>query len=85
MDEEEKVYEGKQVPVIINIPENTVKLEIKATMMDDDDNLFTAVSIMKTAEVIEARISGDQWEFENVKYCLSDLGKNLVTLDGQTE
>lgn len=84
MDEQE-YYEGKQVAAIIYIPDNTVKLEIIATMMDEEDKLFSATSTMRTADVMEARIEGDEWEVENVKYCLTDLGKSLVTLDKQTE
>lgn len=78
--DEQKYYEGKQVAAIIYIPDNTVKLEIIATMMDEEDKLFSATSTMRTADVMEARIEGDEWEAENVKYCLTDEGRALADL-----
>lgn len=74
----EKDYECEQVPVIINIPDNTVKLSVKATVMEKDDSLVEAEMTMTTAEVMDARIRGEEWEFENVKYRLTDLGRQIV-------
>lgn len=74
----EKDYECEQVPVIINIPDNTVKLSVKATVMEKDDSLVEAETTMTTAEVMDARIRGEEWEFENVKYQLTDLGRQMV-------
>ena len=60
------------VPAVIYIPENTIKLEIIATIMNDDDSFNTASMILNTAAVAEARIQGWDWEGENVKYALVD-------------
>lgn len=68
-------YECKQVPVILYIPDNTVKLTITAKILDEDDNFVEAVNKMGVAEVADARIDGAEWEYENVKYVLTDKAK----------
>lgn len=50
----EKEYECEQVPVIINVPDNTVKLNVKATVMEDDNSLREAEMTMNTAQVMKA-------------------------------
>lgn len=72
-----KDYECEQVPVMINVPDNTVKLNVKATVMEKDDSLVEAEMTMTTAEVMEARIRGEEWEFENATYKLTDLGRQM--------
>jgi len=72
MAEDNEEYKGNQVPVIINIPDNTVKLEINAKIIDENDEFLTVQSVLKLADITEARIAGEEWEFENVKYCLTD-------------
>lgn len=73
--DDDKIYECEQMPAIIYIPSNTVKLKITATLMDEDDKLFEVVNVMPTKDVIQARIEGEEWEFDNVKYVLTDEGK----------
>ena len=68
-------YECKQVPVILYIPDNTVKLTITAKVLDEDDNFAEVVNKMGVAEVADARIDGVEWEDENVKYVLTDKAK----------
>ena len=60
----------------IDVPKQAVKLEINATIIDDEtDELFKTTSILNLADITEARIAGDEWEFENVKYCLTDSAR----------
>lgn len=73
-------YECTQVPAIINIPDNTVKMTIIATLIDENDKLFKAESTLNAADVRAAMIDGDAWESENVKYVLTDKGRG--ELDG---
>lgn len=70
-------YDIKTVPFITNIPINTIKLEINATVIDDDET-FTVQTIISTADVREGMIAGDEWDFQNTKYCLTDYGKELA-------
>ena len=71
--------ENELMQIIISVPNNTVKLEINATIMDEEtDELYVATNKMPTNEVIEARISGWEWEGENVKYRLTDIGKEIA-------
>ncbi len=74
-------YSCNQVPIIINIPDNTVKVEIIATVLDDNDKFLNLSSKLKTSEIMDARIGAEYWENENVKYVLTDKGKEK--LDGR--
>lgn len=60
------------VPAIIYIPENTIKLEVVATVMNDDCSINKASMNLNVAAVAEARIKGWDWEGENVQYALVD-------------
>lgn len=65
--------ENELMQIIISVPNNTVKLEIDATIMDEEtDELYVTTNKMSTKEVIDARISGWEWEGENVKYKIVD-------------
>lgn len=74
-------YKCEQVPAIINIPDNTVKLTVRAKIIEEDDTLQEVEMTMNTAEVMDARISGDEWEQENVMYRLTDYAKELLEKD----
>ena len=74
----EDIYEyinTSTVPAIIYIPDNTIKLTITAKIMDDDDSVREAVMTLGVAEVADARINGDEWESDNVKYSLTDKAR----------
>lgn len=73
-----KEYECKQVPIVLYIPDNTIKLEVIATIMEDDDSINEVTSTLKPASLAEARIDGDEWEYSNVKYTLTDEGKKYL-------
>lgn len=80
-----KEYECKQVPVILYIPDNTIKLQIIATVMDNDDQLLEVTDTLRAARVAEARIDGEDWEDENVKYVLTDEAKAFLENGGSVE
>ena len=62
--------------IIINVPKQSVKIEVNATVIDDEtDKLYSTTSILNLADITEARIAGDEWESENVKYCLTDSAR----------
>lgn len=71
-------YKSNLVPVILYVPDNTVKLTLTAKIMLEDDTMTDVESTLNTAEVAEARINGDGWEAENVKYTLTDEGRKYV-------
>ena len=64
-------YDIKTVPFIADIPINTIKLKIAATVMDEDDT-FEVTTKISTADVREGMIAGDEWDFKNTKYVLAD-------------
>ena len=69
--------------IIIDVPKQAVKLEINATIIDDEtDELYKSTSILNLADITEARIAGDEWESENVKYCLTDSAKKELEEKG---
>ncbi len=71
-------YDVKTVPFITNIPINTIKLEINATVMDNDtDETFTVGSKMSAGVIREGMIAGDEWDSENTYYALADYDKTI--------
>ena len=70
--------EGGQMGIIFNIPTNTVKLDITATVIDENNQLHTASTSINLSEIYEARILGNEWEINNVKYVLTDKGRELL-------
>lgn len=40
-----KMYQGSQMPIIIWIPKNTFRLEMKAEVADDDDTISTIMKL----------------------------------------
>lgn len=68
--------EIKTVPALIYIPDNAVKLKVLATIIDGEtDELYEAELKMTLSEITEARIEGEEWEWNNVKYVLTDKAK----------
>lgn len=63
---------------IIMIPANAVKLEITAKIIDENDELYEALTTMSLPEIVDARIDGEDWERENVKYVLTDKAKEFL-------
>ena len=70
--------DGGQMGIIFNIPTNTVKLDITATVIDDKSELHQASTTINLPEIYEARILGNEWETENIKYCLTEEGRKAV-------
>ena len=77
---EPKYLDVETVPAIIYITENTIKLEVIATVMNDDCSINKASMNLNVAAVAEARIQGWDWEGENVKYRLTDETKRELGL-----
>lgn len=68
-------YKCEQVPVILYIPNNTVKLTLTAKLINENDEFLEVVSIMSLPEITDARISGEEWEDENIVYTLTDKAR----------
>lgn len=68
-------YKCEQVPVILYIPNNTVKLTLTAKLIDENDEFFEVANIMSLPEITDARISGEEWEYENAVYTLTDKAR----------
>jgi hypothetical protein len=64
-------------PVILYVPNDCIKLVITATIYDGKE-MHEAEMIMGVQDIIEARIQGEEWESENVKYCLTDKAKEIL-------
>jgi hypothetical protein len=64
-------------PVILCIPNDCIKLVITATIYDGKE-MHEATSIMGVQDIVEARIQGEEWESENVRYCLTDKAKEIL-------
>ena len=60
------------ISVIVGIPNNTVKLTLIADIIDEDNNIQQAESKLSLPEIIDARILGDEWETENVRYYINE-------------
>lgn len=68
--------ENDLMPIILYVPKNSVKISIDSTLIDEEsDELYHAVSTMSLSELMEAHVDGVEWEDNNVKYCLTDLGR----------
>lgn len=60
--------EVKTVPAIIYIPDNAVKITVIADIIDPDLSLHKAEMVLDMAALNDAKIDGECWESENVKY-----------------
>lgn len=74
-------YKCEQVPVILHIPNNTVKLTLTAKVINENDEFLEVVSIMSLPEITDARISGEEWEDENVLYTLTDKARKELGIE----
>lgn len=77
-ENKEIISDNDLVPVILYIPNNTISLEINARIVDEDENIQTAISKWNMKELNTAKIEGDQWEADNVKYVITDLGRKQL-------
>ena len=76
--EQEINKDDGQMGIIFNIPTNTVRLKVIATIIDKDNNLFEATRTVELSEIFDARIFGNEWELENAHYELTDKGRELL-------
>lgn len=72
--------EVKTVPAIIYIPDNAVKITVSADIIEPDLSLHKAEMVLNMAELNEAKIDGEYWEDENVKYVLTGDKSNEDTV-----
>lgn len=72
MSKNKEEYEVDLQPVILYIPINAIKLTIDAKLLEEDEKMVDVRTIMTLPEIIEARIEGEYWKDENVKYCLAE-------------
>ena len=70
--EEEKILECNQVPVILRIPEGTVRLEMTVTMLDENLEQSKALSVLSLEELIDARIKGEEYEEDNAMWVITE-------------
>lgn len=64
-------------PLIIYVPDNCIKLVINSIIYDGEQ-MYEAQNIMGVQDIIDARIQGEEWEYENVRYCLTDKAKEQL-------
>lgn len=82
--EEEKVLECNQVPVILHIPEGTIRLEMTVTMLDENLEQSKALSVLNLEELIDARIKGEEYEEDNAMWVITEEGRAyLEAINGE--
>ena len=82
--EEEKILECNQVPVILRIPEGTVRLEMTVTMLDENLEQSKALSVLSLEELIDARIKGEEYEEDNAMWVITEEGRAyLEAINGE--
>jgi hypothetical protein len=69
---EVKPSEVKTLPFITDIPENTIALEIRATILNDDSTTQLATAKLNFSQVREGFLKGDEWADDNTFYKLTD-------------
>lgn len=85
MCEKRQEYECDLIPLIVYVPNNTVALDLYVTVIEKDKSIQHAVNSMTMAELYEARVDGDQWEAENVKYRITDEAREFLDNGGNIE
>lgn len=68
------------VPAVVFIPDNTIKLEISAQILNDNDDVINVVQTLNTANVVQARIDGSDWECEFGEYVLTDKAREELNI-----
>lgn len=69
------------IPAVFYIPSNTIALKLCAKIYKDGE-IKEAETSFELPDIIEAIIDGDYWAGENIKYVLTDKGKELVKGEG---
>ncbi len=70
--------EIKTVPFILDIPENTVALEINATIFVDGELQMATMRIDDAGTIRKQMIKGEEYEDENEVYTLTDEAKEML-------
>lgn len=73
------------IPLIVYVPNNTVALDLNATVIKKDKSTQNVMNTMSMAELYEARLDGEVWESENVKYEITDEVREFLDNGGTIE
>lgn len=55
------IYECTEVPAVIYIPDNAIKIELIVTIMDKDNQIKKISKEITLNDIIEARKNGEDW------------------------
>lgn len=75
-------YKCDLIPLIVYVPNNTVALDLNATVIEKDKSMQHVLNSMSMPELYEARVDGDVWESENVKYRITDEAREFLDNGG---
>ncbi len=79
---DDKEYKCDLIPLIVYVPNNTVALDLNATVIEKDKSTQNVMSTMSMAELYEARVDGEEWESENIKYKITDEAREFLDNGG---
>lgn len=82
---DDKEYKCDLIPLIVYVPNNTVALDLNATVIEKDKSTQNVMNTMSMAELYEARLDGEVWESENVKYKITDEAREFLDNGGTIE
>lgn len=82
---DDKEYKCDLIPLIVYVPNNTVALDLNATVIEKDKSTQNVMNTMSMAELYEARVDGEEWESENVKYKITDEAREFLDNGGTIE
>ncbi len=66
--------EVKTRTALIQVPINAVKLHIEADIIYDDLSLHKADMDLSMEEIVDAWVDGEEWERDNARYVITDIG-----------
>ena len=82
---DDKEYKCDLIPLIVYVPNNTVALDLNATVIEKDKSTQNVINTMSMAELYEARVDGEEWESKNVKYKITDEARKFLDNGGTIE
>ena len=74
-------YDGQVIPFMTHIPETTIKLTIRATILDENDCFHEAEMNLGLADIRDGLIDAEEWMRDNAKYVLTDKAKEELDTD----
>ena len=79
------IYECTIVPAVIYIPDNAIKIELIATIMDKDNQIKKIGQEITLNDVIEARKNGEDWANAFEKWKLTPEAQKFLDNGGTIE